>query len=512
MKKLGIGLILAGIVGCSVGAEEQGSAPLPQLAGKTLTFVQAPSAVGSSKHVVLFRSESVPADAASKVAKAGGKLLKTLPSLGIALVEGPASFDAKMKTDGSVLASAPEKRWSAPSAKHVPGPPPASPPLDGAFFLQWDIRRVNAPAAWSNVPSYGNTSVAVIDTGIMNDHPEFAGGQVVFSKTYATCTGPEDREGYPEYTQFLAIDRTGPVPSVLGCGQGLPTNYQDHGTHVAGTIGANKDFAVTVGVAPGVQLLSYKVFDRLIFVDSWNPLTLAEDYGADDFNIFAAIDDASSEAHHVSVINMSLGGHLNREIEAENAHYLMWDRVVRTATKRGTVIVAAAGNDNTNFNGAMANVPSDLPSVIAVGATGTKTLIGVESFDAAAGSDVRAEYSNTGAQVDVAAPGGDCGPGGFNESCNVPNLILSSVILPLGVPAFDQDGHQLPAGSPLWAWLAGTSMASPHVAGVAALVRAKHPEFSPNQVKSRIVGTAKAIGPRQQFGAGMVDAAAATAD
>jgi subtilisin family serine protease len=323
---------------------------------------------------------------------------------------------------------------------------------------------------------------------------------VVFSKTFAHCTMPEDGEGYPAYTPFILIDESGSLP--VGCyySPQIPTNYQDHGTHVAGRVGANKDFAVTVGVAPGIPLLSYKVFERLIFLHADG--TISEDFGADDFNIWRAIDDASSKG--VSVINMSLGGNLDRNNRDQNTHILAWDRVVRAATKRGTVVVAAAGNDNANLNGTLTSIPSDLPSVISVGATGTSTLIGPQGLDALPGSDVRAEYSNVGAAVDIAAPGGDCGPGGFNPDCNVPNLILSPIIVPLGIG--------LPPGTPSWAWNAGTSMASPHVAGAAALVKAKHPEFSPADVKERLKATAQKVGSRQHFGAGIVDAAAATAN
>lgn len=498
MKKLGIGLILAGIVGCSVGTGEvaggESSVPPIVVDGKPLSLSGGTG--GASNHIVLFRSESIPADAGSRIAKAGGKLIATLPSLGLALVEGPASFDAKMAKDAGVLATAPEHHFSFPQ-NH--GPASSPPPQDFLYPLQWDIRRVNAPAAWEHVSSYGATSVAVIDSGVMYDHPDLA-GQVIDAKTFATCSSPADRPGYPEYSAAIITAADG---TRLGCAP-VWTDYMDHGTHVAGSVAANRDPNTgVVGVAPGLAIRAYKVGERVWILNPEQTAVVAQQWTLDDWNIWAAIDDAS--ANGTSVINMSLGLWLDRNIKEQNAHYLAWDRVVRAATKRGTLIVAASGNDNRTTNGTSTFVPSALPSVLSVGATGTKTLIGVESLDAAPGSDVRAEYSNTGAAVDVSAPGGDCGPGGFNESCNLFNLILSSVIVPVGV-----DG--LAPGSPAWAFNAGTSMASPHVAGVAALVRAKHPELTPAAVKDRLKATAQPVGSRQEFGAGIVDAAAATAN
>jgi len=225
--------------------------------------------------------------------------------------------------------------------------------------------------------------------------------------------------------------------------------------------------------------------------------------GATDGAIQAAIIDASNK--HYGVINMSLGGRIDRSNKAQNAAWLAWNRVARYATTKGTLIVAAAGNDATSSNGTTAVVPSDLPNVLSVSATATSASFGtldswfqsgMPELDVPAGTDVLAEYSNTGASVDVAAPGGNCGP---NMDCNATflNLVLSSVITP--------DGNLD------WGWAAGTSMASPHVAGVAALVRAKHPELGPLDVRSRIKNTAQPLpSSTHAFGAGLVDAAAAT--
>jgi lantibiotic leader peptide-processing serine protease len=527
MKKLGIALVLAGIVGCSAGSDE-GTPPNPVLDGAKPLSTTPSGATG--RHIVVFRNESVPSDAAKKIAKAGGKIVQTLSSLGIALVEGAASFDDAIAKDPSVLAAGPEQRSLLPkTAMSSHSLPASAPPVDFAYGAQWAVRRVNAPLAWDHVPSFGNTTIAVIDSGVMYDHPEFSPGQFVYAKTYADCTDPADPPGYPRYSAAIVFHLDGRVECLPSSTLGIPPGHHFHGTHVAGIAGANKNFAVTVGVAPGVKMAAYKIGERLLIEHSAPPppppppgielppppppgVVYEEQFGLSDFNVWAAIDDAS--AKKFAVINMSLGGKADRTKPEDNARYLAWDRVVRTALRRGTVIVAAAGNEKTNLSGGLTNLPSDLPGVIAVSATGTSTpfpspdqfffelFTGQNpSLDVAPGTDVLADYSNSGSAVDVAAPGGDCGPN-FNEadpwSCNPLHLIFAPVITPWGTPD--------------WGFAAGTSMASPHVAGVAALVRAKHPELTPGAVKSRLKDTAQPIGDRAKFGAGMVDGAAATAN
>jgi lantibiotic leader peptide-processing serine protease len=541
MNKLGIGLLLAGIVGCSVGSNE-GIAPAPEAAGpKPLAAGAKASGGGSGRVLIVYRSESsVPADAAKKIGAAGGTLVQSFPEIGVAIATGPSALADKLSRDGAVLAAGGEQRWSQPTLKprwQVPGLPPG---MDLFYGLQWNIRRVNAPQAWANVGNWSNVTVAVIDTGVDYDHPEFGGGQQIpVARRVSTnisslsqvvpgfptnCDGAGVPGGLPYYPTGVRVD----VPSPT-CVE-MPLYVDPHGTHVAGIVGANGGDNIVRGVAPGVKIAAYKVFDRFVAPAPPPPppppgvelppfppppAFMEVGFGASDAALFTAIIDSAN--HHDGVINMSLGGLLDRNTREGAAGIQAWSRVIRYANKQGTVVVAAKGNENQNLNGTLFSIPSDVPGVISVGATGTSTVFPVPPLDVFFGSglpmwfpgdpdlvangDVRAAYSNVGGALDISAPGGDCGPA-FDDAtgtgfCNPSNLILSGVAVPFGFG---------------WNFFAGTSMASPHVAAVAALVRAKYPALTTGEVKERLKATAQKVGSPMEFGAGVVDAAAATAN
>jgi len=120
---------------------------------------------------------------------------------------------------------------------------------------------------------------------------------------------------------------------------------------------------------------------------------------------------------------------------------------------------------------------------------------GTTGYVPAPGShDVLAFYSNVGASVDISAPGGDCGPT-YPAGCEVQYLIMSDYIFPNGVAGY--------------VFAAGTSMAAPHVAAVAAMVRALHPDWTPGDVRAYLKSTADPIDGRLEFGHGIVNADAA---
>jgi lantibiotic leader peptide-processing serine protease len=352
----------------------------------------------------------------------------------------------------------------------VPEPPAA------LFDELWGIARVHAPAAWERgLTGSHDTVVAVIDTGIASNHPD-VGPNLVFNACIVT-TG--------DHTTGACT----PYPS-----------FSFHGTHVAGTVAANFGGGV-VGVGPDLGLANYNVFE--IFVDEEGPYLAA----AFD-SVWGAMIDAADQGF--DVINMSLGALSVLGPETDNRSAVAY----RTATKRvtdyvlraGTVIVASAGNAAFDLSGPGLNLPGGAPGIINTGATGIRP---DPAFPQEGAFHVLAYYSNFGAPVDLVAPGGDCG---LEDSCDpatrpanfLAYTILSSSVAPNPACAATES---CPVG---WAFAIGTSMAAPHLAGVAGLVRDANPGLTPRQVHSVLERTAGDIGHRLTFGHGIVDADAAT--
>ena len=214
-----------------------------------------------------------------------------------------------------------------------------------------------------------------------------------------------------------------------------PMDLHGHGTHVAGTIaaalgnptGSPAASEGVVGVAPGVRLLSYKV--------------CRQDGTCDDFAIQNAI--AQAIVDQARVINMSLG---------ESGISQLLNAAVQDAWAEGLVIVAGAGNDGTTER----FYPAAFDNVISVGA-----------FDEDHG---RASFSNFGDWVDISAPG---------------NVIMSSY--PMAACA---GAAQAPGDMGCYNWLSGTSMATPHVSGAAALVLSRSDVTSNTQVVEILLNSA----------------------
>ena len=225
-----------------------------------------------------------------------------------------------------------------------------------------------------------------------------------------------------------------------------PIDDNGHGTHVAGIIGANGEGLT--GVAPDVKFLAYKV--------------LGVDGSGRDSDIISAIERAAdpnvdgNPSDHADVVNMSLGGPAAANDPVEQA--------VEGAAEAGVVFSIAAGNSGGYFS---VGSPADAPSAIAVGASDLQDHV---AFFSSGGPStpllgIKPEVVAPGVGILSAAPGG---------------------------------------GSAVHS---GTSMAAPHVAGVAALLRAIHPDWSADEIKSAIVETAEIIDADfMSQGGGRVDA------
>jgi serine protease len=231
-----------------------------------------------------------------------------------------------------------------------------------------------------------------------------------------------------------------------------PTDDEGHGSHVAGTVTQSTNDGVGVtGVAFNATLMPLKVPDA----------SGSGDYADIADAIYYAAD------HGAQVINLSLGGYSNLTTLRTAVEYA-WDH--------GVVVVCAAGNDSSR----RAMYPAAYPDAISVTATG--------------GNDARASYSNYGSTVDIAAPGGDHGD--YNGD-GYDDFILQNTFS---------------GSSQGYCFFAGTSMASPHVAGVVALVKAADPSLTNSEIRSIVESTATDLGSSgwdQYFSNGLVNAAAA---
>ncbi|MFE0045872.1 S8 family peptidase [Streptomyces albireticuli] len=306
--------------------------------------------------------------------------------------------------------------------------------------LQWDLPAIKADQAAKINPGSRKVTVGVIDTGVDDTHPDLAPN---FSAAQsASCV-------------------TGKADTTPGSWRPFDPEEDYHGTHVAGSIAAARNGAGIAGVAPNVKVSAIKVSTpgkSLFYAESVVcAFVFAADHGVAVTNnsyyvdpwLFNCADDADQKA-----IGEAVG------------------RAAKYAQGKGIVNVASAGNSNFDLAAKEINdtsspndttpvprkvdpskcldVPAQLPGVVTVSATGPKAL--------------KSYYSNYGLnQIDVAAPGGD--------KYQVPEL-----------PA--KDGRILstmPGGD--WAYLQGTSMAGPHVAGVAALLKSTHPKSSPQEIQ-----------------------------
>ena len=315
-------------------------------------------------------------------------------------------------------------------------------PIDPLYASQWDMHMpitgkegaANVSSAWSTTRGE-NVVVAVIDTGSTN-HPDLL------------ANTPEGWGVDMVENSLIARDGDGrdTNPTDEGDWSYYPSTW--HGTHVAGTIGAVQNEIGVTGVAPNVSLMHVRAlgagggsFNDVIDGIRWAAgLTTTWD-GQPWSNYGLAVN-----AHPADVINMSLGGVSPCWSTLQNA--------ISQARAAGTVVVTAAGNslrDAANFT------PANCNDTVTVAATGRVGGLAI--------------YSNYGTTIDIAAPGGDMSRD-------------SGILSTIGVGSTTLTGYS-------YTNYQGTSMAAPHVAGVAALVASAHPSWGPNEIEAALYAGAR---------------------
>lgn len=331
-------------------------------------------------------------------------------------------------------------------------------PNDSRYNEQWhyfeSTAGINAPAAWDKATGTG-VVVAVLDTGY-RPHADLNAnilpGYDFISDAFVGNDGNARDNDARDPGDWLNPGE---------CGPGDPAGFEAsswHGTHVAGTIAAvGNNSSGVAGVAFNAKIVPARVLGK------------CGGYTSDiaDAIVWASggtVSGVPANANPARVINLSLGGSGSCGTTTQNA--------INSARSRGTAVIVAAGNSNANAGNFSPANCSGVVTVAAVGRNGGK-----------------ASYSNYGATVEVAAPGGSGGTSGVLSTLNA--------------------GSTSP-GSDNYAFYNGTSMATPHVAGVVALMLQAKSSLTPDQVTSILQSTARPFPATcSQCGAGIVNASAA---
>jgi subtilisin family serine protease len=424
----------------------------------------APAAAG--EYLVVYKRQSVPADARSRIAQADGRLLHAYPEIGVAVVRsGDAGFRRELlledgRVDGVIAAGAlafqlPETSSGLDAAGPPEGDLPNAPAADMDTFsaLQWNTRQIQAPEAHAITGGSRLVAVADLDSGLDFRHPDLA-SNVDFARSASCQTGA-------------------PIQDPTG------TAWDDdigHGTFTAGLIAAASNGVGIVGVAPNVSIAAIKISNAQGTI-TWPAvvcgLVWAGRQHFDVANNSYAVDPSRYYCHNNP---------------AQRIVIKAVQRAVQFARREGVTVVASAGNENFDLahpplGNDCPRVPTELPGVITVSADGSLRQ--------------KAFYSNYGVgEIDLTAPGGDPA-----QPTPTPfGTILSTYPNPARLPV-SQRTRVIASGGAFYRFDFGTSFAAPHVTGVAALIISRYGDLSnpengkmrPGQVEALLQQTADPI-------------------
>ena len=417
------------------------------------------SSAGSQHYTVAFTNASgLPANVDQMVQNAGGTIVERIPQIGgIGVESSNPNFAADIAKNNSVKAAAVSVEASIPETDQLstdsstdnggtysPTGSDTQAMPDPLGSEQWDKKKLNATTTgtYAIQPGRKDVKVFVIDTGADMSHPDVAPNlDVADSRSF--------------------------VPSE-------PTiqDFHGHGTWTISAVGAPINGIGISGVAPNVTLVEGKV---LAGTGS------GEFLWTDEALVYAGL-------MHFDVVSASLGGYIPKcgnvkqnPDGCDHPDYILLNRATQFARSNGVLPVAAAGNDGFDLSqGAFfrdfVEAPGEVPGWVTVSATGY--------------NDGKAFYSNYGTSIDVSAPGGSTrdyngvpgqpGPCPHGSLCRLIGAWSSTAS---EAPADPIEICTGPGGTPPCAeygYVQGTSMATPNVAGVAALIISQYGDFSSN--------------------------------
>lgn len=497
------------------------------------------------RYLVRFKNPGDLAAVTNDAQLAGGDVVEQLPALNTLVVSGSETVHQRLTHDPRVATVARDRiqrvvppeltpNAAGPAAPthidlgqpidEIPAPEITADPAFNLSGLLWNLERIGAPTAWETTIGSPDVTVGVADTGLDFTHVELASKVSDVVDFTAQEDPPLCSTYFGTSDQDLAEEFGGPAE----------TDWNGHGSWIGGNIAAAMDGQGINGIAPGVSLVSLKIAQWCGY--------------AYDSSILNAFTHAADEG--IDVVSISFGGYLNLNNPDEAASYNLYVDAVDYALSKGTIIVAAAGNEHVQVgpggevlsHGSLTapgnlvqdlfglyEVPGGVPGVVNVAATGNVVNATIEECPTGTADnqnatckltsdehqpfgmgeqDQLAYYSNYGPRIDIAAPGGARkfnlpvwdrgGSPGFPvttaDDFSTWETFSITSNWSVSIPCYINLSSEFPADQ-CYSTIQGTSMATPHVSAVLALIASAHESarHNPDELLTILKATATKV-------------------